>query len=871
MLVTCAVLGYNINMSNKLILLDSNSLINRAYYAIPPLNGVDGTPTNAVYGFVNMMLRIISEHKPTHMAAAFDLPDITFRKKMYEGYKADRKGMPDELAVQLPLLKNLLSLMNIEVVEKSGFEADDIIGTLAKQFDFETLIVTGDRDSLQLIDDNTKVILTKRGISDVVECTVANMPEVYGVEATQVVDLKSIMGDKSDGITGIVGIGEVTAKKLINQYGSLQGVYDHIDDISGKLKERLISGKDDAELSYKLATIDCAVPLGLSLDDLTFDSVFSDSVRQEMLKLGFKSIVSRMKFKEAEQGEQIVKDVQPAIEIKQVKITDKTSLENLVSKIKQAGVMGFLNGKTLKLAYDENTNYQIAIKDTFFAEGIEYQTALNVLSGVLADDNIKKLAFDYKTEKHLLANAEVEIKGLWQDVMIEAYCVNSLKTYRNYEELLEAMGIDKEGGAAGLFIVHEQLAKEIKRLQLDEVYYNIELPLVEVLYGMEVAGFSIDTQMLEKLNAQYRDVLNDLSKKIYELAQCEFNINSPKQLGEVLFVKLGLPHPAKKNKSGNYSTAVETLEKLRFNHPIIELIMSYRDIAKLQSTYIEGMRPLVKDGKIHTIFRQAITSTGRLSSTEPNLQNIPIRKEEGSKLRAMFIASEGCKLIIADYSQIELRLMAAFSGDEVMLNAFKEGEDIHSITAAAANGVPLSEVTPQMRRSAKAVNFGIIYGISDFGLAADLGLPVWKAREFIVKFFETYPKVKPYIDNNVEIAKKQGYIRSMSGRIRFFPEFASGKYQLRAFAERAAMNMPLQGSASDIIKIAMIKADKAFKENNLKTKLIMQVHDELIADAPIDEIEIASEILRSAMENAVKINVKLTAEAKAGNNWQEAK
>lgn len=844
-----------------LILLDSNSLLNRAFYAMKDLTDRKGRPTGAIHGYFSMLAKLFGQFKPDKVVAAFDLKAPTFRKEIYEGYKATRKPMPEDLAAQLQPTKDILGLLGIPVCELEGYEADDVIGTLARRFDGDVLIVTGDRDSWQLIDDRTKVVFTIKGITEIALMDVKKLKEDYGLTPSQVIDLKSLMGDASDNIPGVPGVGEKTAKGLLDSYGTLDGVYAHLDEIKGKLREKLADNKDLAYLSYRLATIDTDSPVDASVLDKNFGTVYPVALKKTLLDYNLVKLADTFAYDDGSvqsEGTEIA-DAQ--------KIFDAAALAEAVERSK--GVAAFdISGKNLYFA-DENGSYEIVVSDNLFDEGILFDDAIAALRPLLEDDKRVKLCFDAKTIMHVLDGYGVTLRG-WDDVMLKAYLCDSNAGYKSAADLFAAYDVPGANVGAALLAVGQKLVGEMTEKQQDGMYEQIERPLVGVLKDMEDRGFSVDRRTLESLSDRFGAQLDELSSKITELAGEPFNLNSTKQLAHILFEKLGL-RAGKKTKSG-YSTNVDVLVSLKNEHPIVPLILSYRELSKLKSTYLDGMLPLIDSaGKIHTVFRQAVTATGRLSSTEPNLQNIPIRKESGREIRRMFVASQGCKLVCADYSQIELRLMAHFSGDRHMIEAFNAGADFHAATAAKLFGVPPELVTPDMRRSAKAVNFGIIYGISDYGLSEDLGVAVWQAREYMNNYFATYPDVKRYMESSVAYAKEHGYVRTLDGRRRYIPELKSSNYNTRSFGERVAMNMPLQGTASDIIKKAMIAADSALKREGLRAGLIMQVHDELIVDAPQEEAERAAEILRREMEGAAKLAVPLIADVGIGDNWLEAK
>ncbi len=847
----------------KLVLLDSNSLLNRAFYALPPMSSVDGKPTNAVYGYINMLLKIISEAKPTHIIATFDLKAPTFRKKMYEGYKAQRKPMPEELAAQLPLIKEVLTGMKIPIITLEGYEADDLIGTIAKKCPFETIIVTGDRDSLKLISDTTKVWLTKKGITEIVEYDITRLAE-DGLTPKGVIDLKSLMGDTADNIPGVAGVGEKTAKTLLATYGNLDGVYAHIDEIKGKLQEKLIQDKDMAYLSYDLATINVDSPIEIDFDNCKIsDYINSDSI-VIFKNLNFKSIVSRFSDISSDSAEQ--ESEKQVITIEKNEIEEIAEFEKLMQKLEKQSLISVYVDSDIEI-FANNKCYLLKTSQDLLGSGIDFYDIASGINKLLENENIKVILFDAKTNFYQLRTEKaVNV----EDLALKVYLLDANRNYKKVEEVLQDYSIESDSVSYSLYLLNDIVDEKMQKLGLVDLYKNIELPLVNVLYEMEKTGVRVDINLLDELRVQFVDIITDLTNKIISYNNNEsFNINSPKQLGEFLFNKLGLKH-GKKTKTG-FSTNVEVLESLRGSHPVIEYILKYREISKLLSTYIDGLKPLIIGGRVHTIFKQTVTATGRLSSTEPNLQNIPVRKEVGRELRKMFIASENCKIVCADYSQIELRLMAHFSGDENLIKAFNDGLDVHKFTASRAFGVPFEMVSSDMRRRAKAINFGIIYGISSFGLSNDIGISPYEAKQFIDKYFEMYPKVKQYMDSNVEFAKQNGYISTLAGRIRYIPEINVTNYQTRSFGERIAMNMPLQGSASDIIKMAMIEVQNNLKKEGLKAKLVLQVHDELLIDCPNEEVEKVQSILKLSMENVVNLKVRLDVDISVGNNWLEAK
>lgn len=848
---------------DKLVLLDSNSLLNKAFYAIPPLNSKSGQPTNAVLGYLNMLIKIIKDVSPTHIIATFDVKAPTFRKLIYADYKAQRKPMPEELASQLPLVKEMLTKMNISIMELAGYEADDVIGTLAKQCEFETIIVTGDKDSLQLISDTTTVMLAKRGISEVIEYTPNRLLE-DGLTPSQIIDLKSLMGDASDNIPGVAGVGEKTAMNLLAQYGNLDNIYGHIEELKGAVKQKLENNKETAYLSYRLATINVDVPIEFLESECLLQYPFDVSLQPFLEELNFKSALSRMEFK----GESAPK-VAIMRDIVKMEIDTMLDFDELIDNIKTNGrVAIYLSANSMTFAINENIEYTVKQPDGFLGGGIDYDYVIKQCRYLACCEEIVTIFSDSKAMMHYFGLGDF---NAFEDISIKAYLLDATKTYKDVESILIAYGYSTDSIVSAIYEIDNKLSQLVIDTELDKLYRDVELPLVNVLYSMEKNGIMVDKELMNSLSEQYSIDLKRISNEIYNMAGENFNINSPQQLSIILFDKLNLKH-GKKNKTGNYSTNVDILESLKFDHPIIDMILEYRSIAKLQSTYIIGLESLLDiNNRLHTNFKQNLTATGRLSSTEPNLQNIPIRKPEGRKLRKMFIASPGNKLVAADYSQIELRLLAHFSADDRLCLAYRNNEDIHRYTASLIFHIPFDSVSNDMRSRAKAVNFGIIYGISDFGLASDVGCSLSEAKDFISSYFETYPMVKKYLDSSVEYARNNGYVKTILGRIRYIPDIKSGNANIRNFAERVAMNMPLQGSASDIIKLAMVSVYNELCRRKLKAKLLLQVHDELLIDCPVDEVEIVSKILNDCMENAVQLLIPLIAEVKMGDNWYETK
>ena len=823
----------------KLIIIDGNSLINRAYYALPPLLTKDGHIYNAVFGFTNIIIKLLTEHKPTHMVVAFDAGRKTFRNEIYSDYKGTRKAMPEELKSQLAPLKNLLKEMGIKTIEKVGIEADDIIGTIAKNVDYKSVILTGDRDCLQLIDENTEVWLTKHGISEILSINTRQLKEEFGLSPSQVIDLKALMGDASDNIPGVAGVGEKTAKSLLEKYETAKNVYANIDEISGKLKDKLIAGQKDCEMSYVLATIKTDVDISFSLDDFKVSMPFSQKVFNLFNEYEFSSLTKRQ---ELFGGEKNIEK-----EIKQTKRIEIKNVSQILDKI-QNNVVSILK---------VNNTVEIAInKDEYYVVDGGYEA----LEKIFLDENIKKVVHDLKEVLY-----ETEVKGVCHDLSVMTYLLNSNIKVENFEKIMEYFEETGTQNACSLLSCFEKAKQSILDCEMEKLYFEVELPLVYVLADMEKEGICIDEQFLDELNKKYTKELESLTKQIYELAGEEFNINSPKKLGSILFERLGLSDKGNKK----HSTSVDVLEGLRKEHPIIDIILKYRTIAKLNSTYVEGMKPFIKDGKIHTTFKQTNTVTGRLSSNEPNLQNIPIRTKEGKILRKMFVASPKHVLLSADYSQIELRLLAHYSGDKNLIDAYKQNKDIHTETASKIFGLAYNEVDDDKRRMAKAVNFGIIYGISPYGLSNNTGVSVSDAKNFIEAYFQMYPTIQSFLQSSVEMAKQKGYVSTLLGRRRNITEIYSTNHNTQMFGERAAMNMPLQGTASDIIKLAMLKVFNTLKERGLKSKLILQIHDELILDVLEDEKEEVTKIVKDCMENIVELKVPLVAQISVGKSLFE--
>ena len=848
---------------DKLVLIDGNSLLNRAFYATPVFSTRDGRPTNAIFGFIKLLFKVLSDVKPQYLIVAFDLKAPTFRHKMFDGYKATRKPMPDELAAQVEPLKELLAEMHIAMCSKEGLEADDIIGTLSNKFDVHSYIYTGDRDSYQLVDEKTDVCFTRKGVSDLIKLNAGNFRAEVGLDPAQVVDLKALMGDKSDNIPGVPGIGEKTARGLIEKYGSLDGVYANLGEIKGAVKTKLEDNRQSAYLSYKLAKIDRNCDIDIDISVCTPPQRFSAAVKKMFSAFEFRSLLKEDIFEEvngAEEGSvnypELIKD---------------SSAEQFFAAAKAADGRYFVVfGDCCLHVWFGKEEHELSLSASLLDDYLDHGQFVSCLKFLFSDDTNTIIIDDFKSAMHSLAGFGVECRCKFEDLSLIVYLCGE-SGGETLKKLCDNRMLDYNCRAFCVGMLYEEYKKSLEESGCMRLYEEIEKPLVKVLYDMETEGVTVSSDELEKLGKKYSAIIAELTAEIHADCGCEFNINSPSQLGEVLFEKLGLKS-GKRGRNGKYSTNADILEKLAEENPVAGKVLRFRFYQKLLSTYIDGMRPFIgKDGLIHTTYNQTITATGRLSSANPNLQNIPVREEEGKELRKVFIPRSGNVFIDADYSQIELRLLAHFSGCKELIQAYNEGKDIHSITASQVFGVAPEDVTPKMRREAKAVNFGIIYGISEYGLARNLGIPFSTAKEYIERYFATYSAVKGYMNANVEFAREHGYVSTLTGRRRFIPELKSANVNIRQFGERAAMNMPLQGSSADIIKIAMINVERRLQSEGLHAKLILQVHDELVLDCPLEEKDRAAELLRHEMENAVKLEVPLTVEVHSGNNWYDAK
>ncbi len=828
-----------------LMIIDGNSIINRAYYGVRPLSTKDGIPTNGIFGFMNILLKHLEEVKPEYLLVAFDLKAPTFRHKEYSEYKAQRKGMPEDLAAQLPHLKELLGAMNIKMLSQEGFEADDIIGTVAAMCEKEgvrCVIVTGDKDDLQLASEKTHILLTttRMGQTTVEDFDKAAFVEKYKITPHEFIDVKALMGDSSDNIPGVPGIGEKTAFTLIENFHSLEGVYENIesDIIKKAQRQKLLEGKDSAYLSRHLATIVCDMPLEMSFEQARRGEYNLDALIKKLDELEMKKIADRL-------GVESSPKTDEAIEINKADaavIAEMSKCDRLFFIMEDERVV-FLKG------------------DAFFAQPEE-------LKDIFEDEKIEKLTFDYKKIKHLLCDKGISLKGSYYDFALAEYVLNpSAKTYELGDLCAE---FNLPGNIKSLPELYNAQTKKIKERGQEELLYGIELPLCEVLYSMEKAGFLVNRNALSDFGVMLSERLSELEEAIYFMAGKRFNINSTKQLGVILFEEMGLP-VVKKTKTG-YSTDSEVLDKLSGKHDIVDFISEYRVLMKLKSTYADGLLTVIApDGRIHSTLNQTVTQTGRISSTEPNLQNIPTRTKLGREIRKMFVAQEGYSLVGADYSQIELRVLAHISQDKNMTDAFLNDVDIHRMTASQVFNVPDFLVTDEMRSAAKTVNFGIIYGQGDFGLSKELKISVKNARAYIESYFTKYEGVRSYMTHTIEKAKEDGFVTTIFGRRRYIEELNAKNRNLVAFGERCAMNTPIQGSAADIIKIAMVKVYNALCEKCPKSRLVMQVHDELIVEAHESEKDIVAQILKTEMENAAVLRVPLIADVKSGKSWYDTK
>ena len=899
---------------SKLVVIDGNSILNRAFYGIMSskmLQTADGTYTNAVYGFLAIMFKLFEDTKPEYLAVAFDVKHPTKRHEMYKDYKGTRKGMPDELAAQMPIIKKVLEAMNIKVIEMPGYEADDILGTLAKYTEkqgTDVILLTGDRDSFQLASDKTTIRIprTKAGKTEVEDFDKDKIFEVYGLEPKQLIEVKGLMGDTSDNIPGVPGVGEKTALNLIKEHGSIDEIYKKLEAgeaiAKGKLKENLENNKDLAILSRELGRIDVDAPINRELTDYEVKEWDKAKVLEIFKELRFNRYIERFDLENAGVTEE--KDVKTLFDYEEI---SEDRLKEVLSKVNELYYyFDTQEDKTDALIIKKKINY-IHIYDKENGKVYSIKFSKDLFKDIFENKDVLKVGHQIKEDCILLMQSDIFPQNMMFDTKIAAYVINAtsnaysleeiarqyleidITEYANNEDdkkevqtslfdMADEQEVDEEKTnykyALYAYVIGEskqKLIDELAKIESLDLFNNIEMPVAQILAEMQWEGMYIDEKELIKYGDNLKKHIEELRIDIYKLADEEFNINSTKQLGVILFEKLNLT-PSKKTKSG-YSTDVDALEKLKGSHPIIEKILEYRQLVKLNSTYVEGMIPFIniKTGRIHTFFHQTVTATGRLSSTEPNLQNIPTRTELGKKLRKVFKAGEGKVFLDADYSQVELRVLAHMANDEIMIEAFNSNADIHTISASQVFKVPVEEVSKQLRSKAKAVNFGIVYGISEFGLAEQIDIKRNEAKQYIEQYLETYHGIKNYMTDVVEEAKRKGYVETLFGRRRYIPELSSNNYMVRKFGDRAAMNTPIQGTAADIMKIAMIKVYNELKQRGLKSKIVLQIHDELIIETVVEEIEEVSKLLKECMESAAVLSVPLTVEVEEGNNWYQAK
>lgn len=882
-------------MENLVIIIDGNSLMNRAFYALPEMTDKKGRHTNALYGFANIIFKILKEYTPTHFAVAFDLKAPTFRHKMYDGYKAGRKKMPDELAEQIEPLKQMIDFFGINRLELEGFEADDILGVVAKkagESGLKTYIITGDKDSFQLATDNVSILFTKKGISEIEVVDKQKMLDDYGITPTEFIDLKALMGDSSDNIPGVAGIGEKTGLKLIQEYKSIENIYKHIDEIKGAVQKKLIADEESAYMSKKLATIHSDLPVDFETEEILYNGLDTKNLTEFFQQRDMVSLVKRLS---STSNEVVSENGSVSNEkIKEIEYTtdpQKLLAENskriFIKVVKEDAPVNIRAILSLCIMTEKNS-YCIDEKD------------IEKIKPILISDEVQKCGFDIKEDYIALLAYDIEMKNVYFDSKIAEYLFDPDASSYDISNLSASYSLPEIDSAEAFFgkgknkkvitsfnkkeiepyylqmmyIVKgaiEKQTEKIKAWDMSSLFFDVEMPLVTVLGDMQYAGVAIDKAALLDAKKEFSSVIMQLEKDIYQLANQEFNINSPKQLGKVLFEDLGLP-TGKKTKTG-YSTDAKVLENLIDAHPIVEKILSYRTYTKLLSTYVDGLLAIInKDtGRIHSSFNQTITATGRISSTEPNLQNIPVRDAIGRNLRKVFIAKDGDILVDADYSQIELRVLADISNETVLIDGFNEGIDIHTRTASEVFEVPIDEVTKELRSAAKAVNFGIVYGISDFGLSNNLGIGRKKAGEYIKNYLDRFKNIEKYMDDIVKQAEKDGYVTTFLNRRRYIPQINMKNFIQKNLGKRLAMNTPVQGSAADIIKIAMVKVSKRLKKEKLKSKLILQIHDELIIEATMDEKEIVEKLLKEEMEHAYKLKSSLKADVQSGKSWYDTK
>ncbi len=835
----------------KLMILDGNSIINRAYYGIRPLTTREGFHTNGIFGFLSILDRLKSEEKPDALCVAFDLKAPTFRHKMYDGYKATRHGMPEELAMQMPVMKEVLTAMEIPIFQQEGWEADDVLGTVGKlcgESGWECVIVSGDKDNLQLISPTTcvKLITSRMGQTTTTRFDEAKFHEEYGFAPKGLIDLKSLMGDSSDNIPGVAGVGQKTAGQLMLDFGSLEAIYENIDSdkIKPAVRKKLEAGRESAKLSYDLATIRCDAPITFHPEECRVQGPNKPELLALFRKLEFTKLVDKYHLLDGD-----APAVVPKVEVKTL------------------AVMPCL-GTPCAVCFSDDFS-QIAVATGEGAIVLDCEKHCDYVRSLFALQTPKVCA-DAKTLYHALWSHDLPANGIAFDVSLAAYVLDPAGGDRGAVQMLGDGWSDLASRASGIYGLWKSLEEKLTLQGAMDLYTNVEHPLTLVLAKMERQGIAVDNQALTTFGTMLSSRIGEIQSAIFDMAEGEFNVNSTQQLGQILFEKLGLP-AGKKTKTG-YSTNADVLEKLKDKHPIIPLIMEYRMLAKLNSTYAEGLHKVIgEDGRIHTTFQNMVTATGRLSSTEPNLQNIPVRTPLGSEIRKMFVPAPGMAFVDADYSQIELRVLAHIAKDETMISAFQNGQDIHTVTASQVFHVAPENVTSLMRRNAKAVNFGIVYGISEFSLAEDIGVSRWEAKEYIENYLGQYHGVRNFMKTVVEQAKQDGFVTTMMGRRRYLPELSSSNFNIRSFGERCAMNTPIQGSAADIIKLAMVKVSDALEEQFPEAKMVLQVHDELIVECPKDQAEQVAKLLETQMEQVLELAVPLLAEAKTGESWYDAK
>lgn len=871
-------------MREKIVLIDGHSILNRAFYGVPDLTNSEGLHTNAVYGFLNIMFKILDEEKPEYLTVTFDVHAPTFRHEMYADYKGTRKPMAEELRQQVPVIKEVLRAMDIEIIEQAGLEADDLLGTISCMCEakgMDVSIISGDRDTLQLATEHVKIRIpkTKQGKTEVEDYNAAEVKERYGVTPKEFIDVKALMGDASDNIPGVPGVGEKTATKIIQDYQTIENAYEHADELKPpRASKNLKEYWEQAKMSKVLATINTHADIDFDIEKARHGNPYTKEAHELFKRLQFKNMLSR--FDVETSSNEIEKTFR--------EITDKEEIRRIFAEAAEAECAGAAvskdPGNVLPLFAHSSGFGRIAIafgQDKIYSIPCGMGTDMDFLFSELSELAGKAKRFAMCGLKEYLSYLPKAKKENSFDVIVAAYLLNPLKSDYDYEDVArEQLGllIDEKSDDAAKACYEAYIAyaaapildKKLREQEMERLFFDIEMPLVFTLYDMENAGVKVEAEALKVYGDQLGTRIVDLEKEIYELAGEEFNINSPKQLGVILFEKLGMPH-AKKTKTG-YSTAADVLDKLAPDYPIVAKILEYRQLAKLKSTYADGLAVYIgNDGRIHGKFNQTVTATGRLSSTEPNLQNIPVRMELGRLIRKVFVPKEGCVFVDADYSQIELRILAHCSGDEQLIQAYREARDIHRMTASQVFHTPFDEVTDLQRRNAKAVNFGIVYGISSFGLSQDLSITRKEAAQYIEHYFETYPGIKKFLDDSVEHAKEKGYAVTLFGRRRPVPELKSSNFMQRNFGERVAMNAPIQGTAADIIKIAMIGVSEEMKKRNMKSRLILQVHDELLIEAEESEVDEVKAILKDKMENAAELSVPLIADMHTGKNWYEAK